>query len=96
MKQAKAVGIAAGTFLLLAVSIAWMPGLGGDKPTLTVYKSQWCGCCSLWATHMQENGFDVKVIEAEDLLQNGQREARGISNLCVSDFVGRMVTQRYP
>jgi hypothetical protein len=37
------------------------------KPTLTVYKSPTCGCCSMWAEHMRRAGFDVKQINVDDL-----------------------------
>ena len=34
---------------------------------MTVYKSQYCGCCKTWIKHMKENGFEVKVVETEQL-----------------------------
>jgi hypothetical protein len=34
---------------------------------MTVYKSQYCGCCKTWIKHMEENGFEVKVVETEQL-----------------------------
>ena len=32
-----------------------------------VYKSPACGCCTLWAEHMEENGFTVETREVTDL-----------------------------
>ncbi len=36
-------------------------GQSADLPTVTVYKSPSCSCCAEWVTHMQEQGFSVKV-----------------------------------
>ncbi|MEM0962430.1 MAG: DUF411 domain-containing protein [Bacteroidota bacterium] len=41
--------------------------LVSDAPTLTVYKSPTCGCCSLWADHMEAAGFDVVSIDRTDM-----------------------------
>lgn len=32
-----------------------------DVPTITVYKSETCGCCTLWVDHLRRHGFDVKT-----------------------------------
>ena len=32
-----------------------------------VYKSPWCGCCGAWVSHLRKAGFQVEVIEADDL-----------------------------
>lgn len=29
--------------------------------TITVYKSETCGCCAHWVSHLRESGFDVKT-----------------------------------
>jgi len=31
------------------------------------YKAPGCGCCELWADHMREAGFDIRMIEDQDL-----------------------------
>ena len=33
----------------------------GDLPTVTVYKSPSCQCCSEWVAHMKDEGFEVEV-----------------------------------
>lgn len=38
-----------------------------SSPTVTVYKSSSCGCCAVWAEHMEEAGFDVEVVDDPDL-----------------------------
>jgi len=35
--------------------------------SLTVYKTPTCGCCTDWATHMEQHGFDVVTINLVDL-----------------------------
>jgi hypothetical protein len=37
------------------------------KPSVTVYKSATCGCCSGWVAHMRQNGFDVKAVDVDDI-----------------------------
>lgn len=34
--------------------------------TVEVHKSKYCGCCESWINYMKKNGYDVKVINAED------------------------------
>jgi hypothetical protein len=41
----------------------------GAGPTVTVYKDPFCGCCSLWAKHLEANGFQVTVHEVENMDQ---------------------------
>lgn len=41
---------------------AWATG-----EAVTVYKSPYCGCCTGWVKHMQDEGFDVTVKDVEDL-----------------------------
>jgi len=35
--------------------------------SMTVYKSPTCGCCAKWVDHMEDNGFEVKVINRSDV-----------------------------
>ncbi|MCU5788169.1 DUF411 domain-containing protein [Alloalcanivorax marinus] len=50
--------IAAGLFLTSTLAAAG---------TLEMYKSPSCGCCTAWAEHMRDNGFEVKVHETQNL-----------------------------
>lgn len=38
-----------------------------EEPTISVYKSPTCGCCSQWISHLEENGFKVDPIDTSDL-----------------------------
>lgn len=44
-----------------------------DLPTVTMYKSPSCGCCGLWADHMEENGFRVERVDVPVLYETKQR-----------------------
>ena len=35
---------------------------------VTVYKSPTCGCCTLWADHMREAGFEVREIDRTEMI----------------------------
>lgn len=47
-------------------------------PTITVYKSPTCGCCTAWADYMGEQGFDVSTIDRQDL--NSIKQEHGLSD----------------
>jgi hypothetical protein len=34
---------------------------------MTVYKSPSCGCCKEWITYMKKEGFELKVIDMDDV-----------------------------
>jgi len=53
--------------VLIMVTVSWKLGDRQELPRVTVYKSQWCGCCTQWVAHMRDNGFDVAVEEVNDL-----------------------------
>lgn len=36
-------------------------------PLVTVHKSRYCGCCTKWVEHMRAEGFQVRVVETEDM-----------------------------
>ncbi len=54
--------------LLTSLFLGFFMTLFADSlPPVTVYKSKYCGCCSEWVKHMENNGFKVNVIETEAL-----------------------------
>lgn len=67
LKHVKALSIGGVLIILLAVTVSWIPGEQQELPGMTVYKSQWCGCCTQWVAHMREHGFAVEVEEMNDL-----------------------------
>lgn len=42
-------------------ALAHAAGERRNGPTIEVYKSETCGCCTQWVAHLQENGFKVKA-----------------------------------
>jgi len=36
-------------------------------PTVEVYKTTTCGCCSLWVKHLEENGFTTRVSDVGNI-----------------------------
>jgi len=50
----------------LGAAYAFFPVSAGAQE-MKVYKSPWCGCCGSWVGHMRGAGFDVTVVEVEDL-----------------------------
>lgn len=38
-----------------------------EKPTVLVYKTPTCGCCTKWVEHLEANGFKVVTQHRDDL-----------------------------
>ncbi|KUE78270.1 DUF411 domain-containing protein [Aeromonas schubertii] len=55
----------ASRLLAMMAGVAAFSAVAGQS--MTVYESPYCGCCKGWVKHMEENGFDVKVVETNDL-----------------------------
>ena len=34
---------------------------------MTIYKNPWCGCCKVWADAMKAEGYEIKLVNLEDL-----------------------------
>ena len=62
-RTAFAVALAA----MLTTSFGPAPRAQRTAPTVTVYKSPTCGCCTKWVDHMRANGFDVTATNVEDM-----------------------------
>ena len=43
-------------------------GTAANAATMTVIKSPTCGCCMKWVEHVKAHGFDVKVVDTNDLM----------------------------
>ena len=52
--------------LLAALAVAGCRS-EAQTPKVTVYKTPTCGCCTLWADHMTEEGFEVERIDVPSL-----------------------------
>lgn len=52
-----------------AVAAALMiAGTAANAASMTVMKSPSCGCCSKWVEHVRAHGFDVNVVNVEDIM----------------------------
>jgi hypothetical protein len=52
---------------MLGVLGSTVHALAEELPTMTLWKSPWCGCCGNWVEHVRAAGFKVQVKEIEDL-----------------------------
>lgn len=52
--------------------------LRADAPKVTVYKSPSCGCCGKWVDHLQASGFQVNVVDQQDL--SAVKAAHGVAS----------------
>lgn len=46
---------------LLASTLSVHLAVNAAEPVVEVYKSAYCGCCTEWVKHLEENGFTVKA-----------------------------------
>lgn len=56
-------GWLAGLGMVLTLGLS-VPAVAAD---LVVYKSPYCGCCTAWIQHMEQNGFTVAVQNREEM-----------------------------
>ena len=59
-----------GVFSILALAVVFIPSktkADNALPTITVYKSPTCGCCSKWVKHLESNGFTVDAKNTNNL-----------------------------
>lgn len=40
---------------------------------ITMYKNTYCGCCERWAEHMRRAGFEVNVVNMQDIAPLNER-----------------------
>jgi hypothetical protein len=56
-----------GGSVVAVIAIFWSSPTTAAVPTVTVFKSQACECCSAWVEHLEDSGFTVAVTETEAL-----------------------------
>lgn len=84
MKHLKKLAFAA----LLAFPVSGF----ADATSATLYKNPNCGCCSGHAEYLKENGFDVEVVNTNDLSQlkaehNVPERLAGCHTTLIDDYV---------
>lgn len=57
--------------VVLAALLSMSGAMAGQasKPVVQVFKSATCGCCTLWVQHLEQNGFETRVTETEELVR---------------------------
>jgi len=78
--------------LLTTTTIVAQPSL----PTLEVFKSPTCGCCSKWVDHAREHGFSAKVTDLPEDALDALKTKHGIprtAQSCHTTVVGSYVVE---
>ncbi|MEE3170225.1 MAG: DUF411 domain-containing protein [Pseudomonadota bacterium] len=53
--------------LMAALGFSTSALAAGAAQSIHVYKSPTCGCCTDWVKHLEDNGFDVKATNTNDM-----------------------------
>lgn len=48
-------------------------GQSAAAATIEVVKSPYCGCCTQWVEHLRREGFEVRVVDTEDVTPTARR-----------------------
>ncbi len=51
----------------------WLEGKSDDRYEITVYRSESCGCCKGWISHLKDHNFTVKDVVVADVNPHKQR-----------------------
>ncbi len=65
-RRPMAVGAGLVLLLVVAATISFRAAQQA-QPSITVYKTSTCGCCSLWVDHLRARDFDVRAVDVEDI-----------------------------
>jgi hypothetical protein len=80
----------------LFLSVAVAAQTSKPAPTMEVYKSPTCGCCSKWVDHVRAGGFTVNVTDLSDEALATLKEKHGIprtAQSCHTGLVGGYVVE---
>jgi hypothetical protein len=80
-------------FLVHAISLlataAISPSLlAQTKPQVEVWKDPNCGCCKDWVTHLQSNGFTVRVFDSGNAAARARLKVPEALGSCHTALVG--------
>jgi hypothetical protein len=75
---------------LIAISLGVVVAAQAPKPgpTMEVYKSPTCGCCSKWVEHVRQGGVSVRVNDLSDEALDGLKTKHGIPRTAQSCHTG--------
>ncbi|HJR60647.1 MAG TPA: DUF411 domain-containing protein [Vicinamibacterales bacterium] len=58
--------VAVAVLLASGISVVFGQAQRGASPSVDVFKSATCGCCSKWVDHMRQAGFTVHVTDLQE------------------------------
>lgn len=79
----KVPAIILSVFALIAVTIG-VAAQKPAKPTVEVFKSPTCGCCSKWVDHVKAAGYTTKVTDLGDAELDRLKAKQGIPRTAMS------------
>ncbi|HCN71165.1 MAG: CopG family transcriptional regulator [Pusillimonas sp.] len=89
----KKLRIVLATFLVASMAHA-------NNAALTVYQDPNCGCCTGWAEHMRESGFEVNQVKTRNMASVKSRlgvpVALGSCHTAVMDATGQVIEGHVP
>lgn len=59
--------------LLAGLLLANIAGAAPTEPSVNVFKSPYCGCCTQWISHLRQSGFSVLAHDVADVSAERQR-----------------------
>jgi hypothetical protein len=91
----KSIALMAGAGILVGL-VAVVNAQRPAAPTMEVYKSPTCGCCSKWVDHVRQAGFTAKVTELDDAALDALKTKLGVprtAQSCHTALIGGFVVE---
>ncbi|MEX1108622.1 MAG: DUF411 domain-containing protein [Dongiaceae bacterium] len=81
-------------FLATVLAATSLPAVAADEPALTgtLYKDPACGCCAAYGAYLRENGFELEIVNTEDMASIKQAHGvpadyEGCHSLVIGDYI---------
>ena len=87
-----------GLLVLAGLLMGSAPLAQEQQPTIDVYKTATCGCCSKWVEHLKNAGFIVRATNRDDLpeLKVKHKVPRGVQSCHTAVVDGYVVEGHVP
>jgi hypothetical protein len=80
--------------LAAVLSACTQTGAASTPGVVTMYSSPTCGCCGIWAQHLEDSGFTVKTVKRADIASvRQQKGVPGTLASCHTAEVGGYVVE---
>jgi len=92
------IGTATVAALALLSFMLWPILKSATGPEIVIYKSPTCGCCTKWASYLEDNGFNVTQINTRniDTVKQNQRIPSNLSSCHTAIIDGYIVEGHVP